>query len=127
MKHLVAALVIVTLVACGGSDDPGASETEAFSFQATERAEVAADAVTYSEECGNAVRQAAEVGDMQDTVEDLDPAIISCESVAEFQAAADDHPTALEGTDAATWASNRCQSAEDQAVKDSDICAEVTG
>lgn len=63
----------------------------------------------YSEECGRAMEAAASVGDMEDTVEDTDPAIIACASVDEFSAASADYPAALDGTDVTTWLTNRCQ------------------
>lgn len=78
----------------------------------------------YSDACGAAVAEAAAVGDMEDTVEDLDPAMVACGSVEELQAAADDNPGALD-VDAATWASNRCLYSEDEAVTNSAICDAV--
>lgn len=81
----------------------------------------------YGQECGSALEDAAAVGDMEDTVEDTDPAIVACASVEAFTAASADHPDALDDTDVETWLSNRCQYSEDPAVRSSAICAEVRG
>lgn len=115
----IAAIATLAFVLVGcGSDQPADEGTEAGSTQ-TEAA--------YSEECGSAMEEAASVGDMEDTVEDTDPAIIACATVEAFAAASADHPDALDGTDVMTWLTNRCEFSEDPDVQASDICAEVSG
>lgn len=58
--------------------------------------------------CEKALETAAGVSNMQDTVEDLDPAIRACESMSELVSASSKFPQALDGVDAKTVASNRC-------------------
>lgn len=120
----VAAAMLV-LVGCSGED--GGEQADVTEPTAEEQAtdEPAADEpAAYSDACGAAVAQAAAVGEMEEAVENLDPAMTACASIDELQAAADDHPGALD-VDAATWAANRCLSSDDGAVLDSAICAEV--
>lgn len=118
------AILAFVLVGCGSDETAGdGPTTEAVSTQTeSEQAERA----TYSEECGRAMEAAASVGDMQDTVEDTDPAIIACVTVDAFSAASADYPAALDGTDVTTWLTNRCQYAEDPDVQSSEICAEIS-
>jgi hypothetical protein len=83
------------------------------------------EAAAYSEASGDPVADAAEVDDMQDTVEDLDLAIAACADLSEFIAATNDHPDVLDGADADTFAMNRCLYSEDAAVQASAICAHL--
>ena len=75
------------------SDDAG-SDTS--SDQATESA------------CESAFAAAATIGDMEDTVEDLDPAIRVCKSVDEWIAASEAHPGAIDFADPVVYLTNRC-------------------
>lgn len=119
---MIAAIATLAFVLVGcGSDQPADEGTAAGT--PSEQQEQAA----YSEECGAAMEAAASVGEMEDTVEDTDPAIIACASVEAFSAASADHPDALDGTDVMTWLTNRCEFSEDPDVQASDICAEVNG
>ena len=70
--------------------------------------------------CESAMSAAADVSDLEDTVEDLDPAVRACATFAEFEAAADRFPDALDGAPADLFVANRC--ADGVAA---DICAEV--
>jgi len=74
--------------------------------------------------CEAAVREAAEVSAMEDTVEDLDDAIRACVSFDEFEAAAEQFPDALDGTVARTFIANRCEF--EPSLADSALCAEVS-
>jgi len=65
---------------------------------------------------------AADIPATEDTVTDLDQAIQECASVADFEAAAEQIPDALDGVDAHTFLSNRCAS---EPAIDSAICDEV--
>lgn len=56
---------------------------------------------------------------MQDTVEDLYPAIRACGSVQEWNDASEAHPDALDGADSETFLRNVCQAAE---VADEELC-----
>lgn len=66
-------------------------------------------AVSFGTACDDAFREAASISDMQDRVEDLDPALRACSSIEEWVAAAERHPRALDGVDPETWLRNRCQ------------------
>jgi hypothetical protein len=116
---LVAALL---LTACSG-ERPNETDPQA-------DAEVGIIEVTdedaYGEECGAAVEQAAAMSDMEDSVEDLDLAIVACDDLGELRTATDDHPTALDGVDLETFVSNRCMYAEDGSATGAAICAEVS-
>lgn len=61
---------------------------------------------------------------MEDTVEDLDEAIRACASLAEFEAAAEQFPDALDGTDARTFIANRCEF--EPSLADTALCAGVS-
>jgi hypothetical protein len=71
--------------------------------------------------CESAMSAAADIPATEDTVTDLDQAI-ECASVADFEAAAEQIPDALDGVDAHTFLSNRCAS---EPAIDSPICDEV--
>jgi hypothetical protein len=87
--------------------------------QGGETAEVQA-----SQACLDAMRQAASVNDMQDTVSDLYPALEACESLEAFAFASSEHPAALDGVDAETFARNACRSAP-QAARDAPLCTSL--
>lgn len=72
--------------------------------------------------CDQAMADAAEVDDMQDTVEDLHPAVEACGTVDEWTDAAEAHPDALDGADPEMFLANVCQNGE---VADAKLCAEV--
>lgn len=123
MKITVSAAVVVfALVGCGSDGDVATDETPGDTTAATQPAADAEDA-TYSAECGQAMAEAAAVDEMQDTLEDTDPAFFACESLEEFSQASADYPDALDGTNPEVFAPNRCQGAE--SVQDSPLCAEV--
>lgn len=73
--------------------------------------------------CESAVQDASEISAMEDTVSDLDEAIAECGSLAEFEAANALYPDALDGADAALFASNRCGA--EPSLADSAICVEI--
>jgi hypothetical protein len=50
----------------------------------------------------------AEISDYRDTVEDLDPAIRACHSIVEWESAAAEFPSVLDGTDPFLYLSNHC-------------------
>ena len=58
--------------------------------------------------CEQAMKTASEISDMQDTVEDVDPAIQECGSMQEFISASSKFPKALDGIDEETFVTNRC-------------------
>ena len=62
----------------------------------------------YLSDCEKAMETAAAMPDMKDKVEDVDPAIRSCESMNELIAASSKFPAALDGVDESTFVSNRC-------------------
>ena len=73
--------------------------------------------------CEAAVREAAEISSSEDTASDLDEAIETCVTLAEFEAAADQFPDALDGVSAREFISNRC--AFGPAISASAICTEL--
>ena len=73
--------------------------------------------------CESAVAAAASIGDMEDTVEDLDPAIRACKSVDEWIAANDAYPDALDGVDPVVYLTNRCLYGE--GLESTDLCKEA--
>lgn len=75
-------------------------------------------------ECMNAFEQAASVGEMQDTVSDLYPAALACETLAEWTAASDAYPTVLDGVPPETFAGNMCLSAPPE-VRAGALCAPI--
>lgn len=111
---MMVGMATVALVGCGAGPDlepvPDVTST-------TEAA--------YGAECGQAVEEAAAVGDMEDTVSDLDPAIAACTDLEELSAAAADFPDALDGVDVEGFVSNRCLYSEDDEVLSSAICDAV--
>lgn len=119
MKTAAMALATFLLAGCASRDgtDPAMDETP---VPREDRVEA-----VYSEECGQLLADAAAVAETEDTVEDTDAAIVACGSVAEFSAAAEDNPDALDGADPVTWLENRCRHSEGPDVANSDICQEL--
>jgi hypothetical protein len=72
--------------------------------------------------CESAIKAAAEVDEMADTVTDLDPAIETCASLAEFASFAASYPTALDGADPRTFVGNRCREAS---LASTTLCREI--
>lgn len=118
-RIIVAVFVAALAAGCGGADVM-AEAPEQGAAPATEGSQAA-----FSEACGQAVEEAANVGDMEDTVEDLDEAIAACVDLAELGAAVEQFPAALDGAELETFLSNRCQFSEAQSVLESAICTEV--
>jgi hypothetical protein len=73
--------------------------------------------------CEQKVKDAAAIPSMQDSVGDVDPAIASCRSIQELEAANSKFPTALDGAPVLEYLSNRCQ--DNISIKNSVICSEV--
>lgn len=103
----VAAMAVVALVLVGC---------------ATEDVEDTSAGATVSAECNKAFEDAAAVGEMEDTVQDLDPALQACTSIDEWIAAAESNPGAIDG-DPVQFLLNRCLDTE---VAAGAICDEVT-
>ena len=75
--------------------------------------------------CEDAFRVAAEVPSDRDVVEDLDPALLACASLPEWDSAASKFPDALDGVSAEQFARNRCQL--DGALAAVSLCKELIG
>lgn len=75
--------------------------------------------------CDSAVREAADISPMADTVSDLDNAIRECSTLAEFEAAANQFPDALDGVGARGFIANRC--AAEPGIESSALCQEIGG
>jgi hypothetical protein len=66
-------------------------------------------AIVVSKACADAFAAAAAVDDLHDAVEDLNPAVLACMTLAEWTAASIAHPGAIsEGVDPAEFLRNRC-------------------
>lgn len=74
--------------------------------------------------CESAVRESSEISAMEDTVSDLDRAIEECATLAEFEAAAEQFPDALDGVDASGFIANRCSA--EPALEQTALCQEVS-
>ena len=73
-------------------------------------------------DCEAAMKEAHDVDEMQDTVTDVDPAIAACPTLADFVAASERFPNALDGADPAIYVANRCAD-----VATGSLCGEVAG
>jgi hypothetical protein len=73
--------------------------------------------------CEKAIEAAAAVSNMQDAVEDIDPAIRICESMDELVSASSKFPAALDGVDEATYVANRCNF--NSSLKNTPICSSL--
>ena len=121
---------LILLFGCGNeqeTSDRGAVQSEA-PAQADSRPQPGAEqsrqsppAVQVSTNCDAAFRNAAAIDDMHDTVEDLDPAIKACRTVAEWSAASARHPKALDGVPPEVFLRNRC----DFGGLQTPLCAEI--
>ena len=114
-------LAALVMVGCASQDGPEPAAEESPTPLTKEQTTEAA----YSEECGTLLADAAAVDATEETVEDIDPAIVACSSVEEFSTAAGDNPGALDGADPVTLLEDRCQHAEGPDVPNSDICQEL--
>lgn len=153
MRKLLA--MIVVLAACGGGDatdvsgsasapssvavaSPEPSPTPSIAAHSPSPTEVPTGAPTserpslepsevesQASACTEAVESAAAIGEMEDTVEDLDGAIVACGSIQELADELVDFPDVLDGIDAETYVANRCLYGSDD-VAGSAICAEVS-
>jgi hypothetical protein len=119
-------VVALFLVACGPDGPSDATDTNDPPLRDREVVEedVQEGGADYSEVCGSAVRAAVAIGDMEDTIEDLDPAIVACSNLEEFTAATNDYPNALD-VDPVTFVGNRCLYSDNDAVRTSAICSQL--
>jgi len=76
--------------------------------------------VVGSTACELAFADAAAVGDTEDTVEDLDPAVRACTSLEEWGSASATNPAALDGVNPFEFLGNRCHSGE--GLSGTDLC-----
>lgn len=104
----IAALVIL-LTACAAPGDEPISDEPAASAES---------------QCERLVRRAAEVDVMQDTVTDLDDAILLCDSLADLEAASAKHPDAFDGTPVRDFLANRCR---DEILALAPACRDLDG
>ncbi len=128
MRALVSLLLITALTLLTGCSSDTASSPDAASqppavedTEATGEADAEAEAegeaegevvqVDVSQACSDSFAAAAAIGDLQDTVEDLDPALTACGSIEEWIAASSTNPGAIDG-DPAQYLLNRCQYTE---------------
>lgn len=103
------------------SPAPTPEPTPSFAPEPTE--EPAAE--SQASACMQVFAQAAQTQEMQDTVEDLDPALRTCTSIEEWLAANEAYPEAISKSlpvDPIEFLINRCLYADDA---DTPLCAEV--
>ena len=72
--------------------------------------------------CQRAMRIAAAVDEMSDTVADIDPVIRACISITDLRAASAKYPAAFDGVDPVEFVRNRC---EFGGPSDAPLCALV--
>lgn len=111
----------LVLTGCGG--DSATTETSTTTTAPEEESSTTAGDGLPTDACDAAFEQAAQPGEMEDTVENLYPAARACESIADWTAASEQHPDALDGADPEGFAINVCAYGED--VADSPLCQEV--
>jgi hypothetical protein len=58
--------------------------------------------------CNDAFAEAAAVSDLEDTLEDLEPAVTACTSAEDWTAASDAYPAAVDGADPLVFLANEC-------------------
>lgn len=75
--------------------------------------------------CLAAFRRAASISDMRDRVQDLDPAVRSCDSVDEWNEAARRNPDALDGVDPIAFLRNRCRFSGSSDLAATRLCQKV--
>ena len=131
--RIAAGLLLLLAAGCGGSGAEEVAEeiTDAVPTQVPSEVEEAVEEATEAledsaaalptQECGAAFAEAAAVDDMQDTVDDLIPAIEACVSVEDWTAASGANPAALDDVDPLTFLENACANLDVEG-----LCAEVT-
>lgn len=98
------------LAGCGGGDDVDPSTEPAGEPKVSA--------------CEEAFAKAAEVDAMADVHEDLWPAFEACGDLAEFAAASELHPDAIDA-EPETYATNQCLSEE--SLAESPVCVDIAG
>jgi hypothetical protein len=78
-----------------------------------------------SDACERAFAAAAAVSDLEDTVEDLYPAVRACNTVEEWTAASEAYPAALDGADPVLYLTNTCLYGPPD-LADTDLCRDAT-
>ena len=145
-RTLTVALAVLLLVGCGSSIETTASTTtpspsatpptsQPLQPPATEPAPTTTTTPLPTAPCDQAFATAAAVDELQDTVSDLYPAALVCVSVADWVAAAEANPGAIDA-DPVEFLTNVCRYAdqdaavspqEGAAVVEGPLCAEVNG
>ena len=112
-------LLVLFLAACMPG---GASPSENARFAASAETS-AGSSVAVSAACSDAMAAAAAINNVSDTVADLEPAIRACDTLAEWIAASDANPAALDGASPKLFLQNACASLE--ALANEPLCTEV--
>jgi len=123
---LVPVLAFILVLGACTDDDAEPTATTA-SAQATVTTQQTPTTNAFSSACGNAFAAAAAVGDMEDVVEDLYPAVRACTTVTEWTAASRAHPSALDGADPTMFLQNVCRYGAPSNVSGSALCQEALG
>lgn len=114
MCFVVMGLLFCLIVAgCGSSGENNSG-----------RADEAGETTNTLSACERAMKAAADVSDLQDTVEDIDPVIRACDSMEEFAAASAKFPKALDGASEEIFVTNRCT--YNTALQSTEICKSLT-
>lgn len=109
----------VTGCSSGGS---GSDTTTTSNSNTTASSSSDTSAASAESACNQAFSQAASISDMQDTVEDLYPAIRACKTVDEWSAASAAHPDALDGADPIVFLTNACRYADVSDIEQTVLC-----
>lgn len=124
MRRAVLVFVsLLSLVSCGSDGD--ADEIGSSPTTVDEGGSLRSDDELPTQACIDAFETVVASDDAARSPEDLDPAIGACESLADWEAAAEARPGALEGADPESFARTRCEEAE--GLADTPVCEELSG
>lgn len=131
---MVAVAALVLLAGCGGATEEPALEAQTSAVQddsgqasppAQQAPSAAPEETQGTSACQMAFADAAAVDPLQDSHADLWPAFDACADLAEFSAASQMHPDALDGVDPETYATEQC--AAEPELQDSPVCRDADG
>ena len=113
-------LLLLSVTACIPG---GASSSDNASVAASAETSTGGSSVAVSAACSDAMAAAAASNNVSDTVADLEPAIRACKTLAEWIAASDANPAALDGASPELFVQNACASLE--ALANEPLCRAV--
>lgn len=107
MRRVLLVLLVLSTAGCGSGDGDDAADGEQVPTEA----------------CLDVFETVVAVQDADALAEELDPAFGACESLADWAAAAERNPAALDGADAEAFARDRCGDAP--ALADTPVCEDL--